>query len=190
MWSKEEIQAALQELLSPKRYRHSLGVAQAAAELAVRYGADRKRAELAGLVHDCVKEQSLATMQALVQADGIRADGMLYRSRALLHGPAGAAYARREFGIEDEAVLAAISSHTVGRVGMTKLEKIVFLADYIEPNRDFPGVEELRALAKEDLDRAVLAGFRSTLRHLLEEDAPIYEPTVTARNALLEEMKE
>lgn len=189
MRNQEEIRAALQKLLSPKRYRHSLGVAQAAAELAERYGADRARAELAGLVHDCVKEQSLAAMQALVTEAGITTDTMMYNSRALLHGPAGAVYARREFGIEDEAVLAAVASHTVGRVGMTKLEKIVFLADYIEPSRDFPGVDALRALAREDLDRAVLAGFRSTLQHLLAEDAVVYEPMVTARNALLEEMQ-
>ena len=107
-------------------------------------------------------------------------------SRALLHGPAGSVLAKTAFGIDDEEIRGAIYYHTTGRVGMTLLEKIVFLADYIEPNRDFPGVEDLRLLAEKDLDEAVLAAYDSTISHLIDQEAYIYGLTFLGRNDMVE----
>ncbi len=180
---EEMIKADLQARLSAKRFAHTLGVAAAARQLAERYGEDAAKAYLAGLVHDCAKELSLAEMQELLAQDKV-SDPDIWQSRALLHGPAGAVYAAEHYGIHDADILSAVVHHTMGKENMSKLEKIIFLADYIEPTRDFPGVEELRRMAVEDLDRAVLAAMDSTIAHLREENKKVHPQTLRARQSL------
>lgn len=180
-----QIRSELKERLSAKRYRHTEGVAASSRELAARYGASPEKAELAGWVHDCAKEMTLDEMKALVREGGLAVDAPVLKSRALLHGPAGSVYARLHFGIDDAEILSAVFYHTTGKPDMSLLEKIVFLADYIEPSRDFPGVEELRALAEQDLDRALIAAYDSTIRHLAEQHAYIYDLTIAGRNYLI-----
>ncbi len=190
MMKIEKIKKDLEKSLSGKRYRHSAGVADTAKHLAKLYGADTEKAYIAGWVHDAAKELSLADMQAILPADSpIREDGPMLASRALLHGPVGSILIESRYGIDDKEIQGAVRYHTTGRVNMTLLEKIIFLADYIEPSRDFPGVETLRKLAEKDLDRAVLAAYDSTISHLLDQGAYIYDLTFLGRNDLVLRME-
>ena len=152
----------LQKALSKERYRHTLGVEETAIKLAAAYGEDPEKARVAALLHDCARCLDSAEMRRLV---GERVGETTLR--ALMHAPAGAELARQKYGIEDEHILSAIRWHTTGHEGMTKLEKIVYLADFIEPNRPvYPGLEELRAEAFRDLDRAVRMAAESTMRYV------------------------
>lgn len=180
----DKIIGELKKELSSKRFHHTEGVAHTARKLALRYGADPEKAYIAGWIHDCAKEMPLSEMQEWTKKDGMRLDPYMMGSRALLHGPAGSAYAKLHFHMDDEEILSAVVYHTTGRPHMTLLEKIVFLADYIEPSRDFPGVEGLRKLAEKDLDEAMLAAYDSTIRHLLDQEAYIYDLTFLGRNDL------
>lgn len=185
----EEIIEDMRGRISPKRFAHILGVARAAMALADRYGESVQQAYVAGLLHDCAKELPLSKMQELVDGAGIRVDRELYRNGALLHGIAGAVMALDRYGVTDPDILEAIRVHTTGKLSMSQLDKIIFLADYIEETRDFPGVEELRRLAFQDLDRAVLAGYDNTIRHLLDQGIPIYFKTILGRNDMLRQIK-
>ena len=191
-FDRQTITERLQGLMGEKRLRHTIGVAASARELAARYGENPDRAELAGLLHDCAKELKLKDMQALVDEAStgtkvdVQVDDEMYRSGNLLHGTAGALLAERDFGVTDAGVLEAIRVHTTGKAGMSALDKIVFLADYIEPGRTFPGVDALREAAEKDPDEAVLAGFETTIGFLRDKDTPIYAPTLAA----YEDMKE
>lgn len=179
----------LRKQLPPKRLAHSLGVRDTAAELAARYGADVAKARLAGLLHDCARGMSSNLLLQAAAASGIVVIGVEQREPVLLHAPVGAVIARRDYGVDDSEVLAAIRWHTTGGPAMSPLDEIVFLADYIEPGRAFPGVERLRALAASSLPEALLAAYDQTLRFLLAEGGLIHPATVEGRNALLMKMK-
>jgi predicted HD superfamily hydrolase involved in NAD metabolism len=176
--------------LSPKRLEHSLGVSKAAAKLAERYGADAGKARLAGLLHDCARVMPSNILLQVAEASGIVVNDVEQREPMLLHAPVGAVIAARDYGVDDPEVLGAIRWHTTGGPHMTLLEEIVFLADYIEPRRTFPGVDRLRKLAKVSLDEALLSSYDQTLKHLLAEGGLIHPATVEGRNALLIRMKE
>ena len=183
---KEKIKNDLKESLSKHRYTHVLGVAAKARELAGQYGGDLDQAEVAGLLHDAAKQKPLEEMQQLARRSfGDSLPAAIMSAGGLLHGYAAVTIARETYGIQDETLLAALAHHTTGAEHMGPLEKIIFIADYIEVNRDFDGVETLRQLAATDLDRAVLAGYDSTISHLLEQEKTIYAGTVINRNALL-----
>lgn len=185
MFSFEEIQYTVSQWLRPKRFRHTLGVVDSATILAKQYGADVEKARLAALLHDCAKEMPLEDMQALVKSKGYNVDKDMLSNGAILHGLAGMIRAEVEFSIRDRDVLEAIRVHTTGKIGMSTLDKIIFLADYIEPSRDFPGVEELRDMAKTNLNNAVLLGYDTTIRYLLDQHVTIYPLTILGRNDLL-----
>lgn len=183
---KDSILAYISTHLSSHRYQHTLGVAAAARDLAIRYSYDPDKAEIAGLLHDVAKQLPMEEMRILaIKAfpDGL--DPAIMANGGLLHGYAGVTISKERFHIHDEDIVMAIAHHTTGAVHMSVLEKIIFLADYIEVNRDFPGVNELREVAFENLDKAVLKGFDSTISHLIEQDKPIFIGTVTNRNYLL-----
>ena len=154
--SIETLEQHVQQRLSPKRFNHTMGVVEMAKRLAVHYEADEQRASVAALLHDVMKESPLQDMQAIVGEAKIPVDEEMLGNGALLHGPAGAAYAQLRLHVEDTSICEAIRVHTMGSTHMSLLDKIIFLADYIEPNRDFPGVEELRALAFQDINEAVI----------------------------------
>ena len=165
-------------------------MAATARKLAALYGEDADKAEVAGLLHDAAKQLSLEDMQALARkAFGDSLDDTIMSIGSLLHGYAAVTIAKETYGLDDADLLAALAHHTTGAVDMSSLEKIIFLADYIEPNRDFDGVERLRKLAGKDLDTACLAGYDSTIFHLLEQDKTIYVGTVINRNSLILAMK-
>ena len=177
---------ALSRRLKRSRYEHSLGVADTAAFLARRFGEDEAKARTAGLLHDCARESPNEAMRAEADARGVSYGAVEASMPLLLHAPLGALLAREKYGADDEAVLRAIARHTVGGASMTALDKIVYFADMVEPTRAYPGVEELRRLAREaDLDEMTLAGLTRSIAFVLEKGHLIHPDTVLARNELL-----
>lgn len=169
--------------LDYRRIPHVLGTEQEAVHLAERWGADVEKAQRAALLHDCTKKLGLEEQLALAERYGVPLDALEQETLKLLHAKTGAAVAEAAFGTDRE-LTDAIRWHTTGRAGMTLLEKIVYLADYIEPTRDFPGVEELRRACYEDLDAGLLLGLEMTIREMEERGAPIHTKTLEARDAL------
>ena len=170
--------------LRPKRMPHVLGTEQEAVRLVRRYGGDETQARIAALLHDCTKKLDMAQQLALCEKYGIVLDELEQKALKLLHSKTGAAIARDVFGVED-AVYDAILYHTTGKPDMTRLEKIIYLADYIEPTRDFPGVDELRKTVYEDLDKGLLMGLTMTIQEMEEMGNPVHHLTRDARDYLL-----
>ena len=183
----KEIETDLSNKLSKKRFIHTLGVVNSAMYLAKKYGANIEDAHLAALLHDCAKEIPLLEMRDLV-AD-LPCDQDMLHSGALLHGLAGMVLANTQYGVTNPDILEAIRVHTTGKENMSKLDKFIFLADYIEPNRKFPGVNDIRLAAEQSLDAGVLCGFDMTIRHLIDSGDSIYPLTILSRNDLLRHMK-
>ena len=169
--------------LKHRRIPHVLGTEQEAIRLAERYGADVEKARRAALLHDCTKKLDMEEQLALCRRYGIQLDGLEQKALKLLHSKTGAAIARDVFGVDDE-IYSAIWYHTTGHAGMTKLEKIIYLADYIEPSRDFPGVDKLRKVCYEDLDRGLLMGLEMTIEEMTSMGNPVHHATIEARDAL------
>ncbi|MCI8910167.1 MAG: nicotinate (nicotinamide) nucleotide adenylyltransferase [Oscillibacter sp.] len=169
--------------LKHRRIPHVLGTEQEAIRLAERYGGDVDRARRAALLHDCTKKLDMEAQTALCRQYGIQLDELERKALKLLHAKTGAAVARDVFGV-DEEIYHAIWWHTTGRAGMTLLEKIIYLADYIEPSRDFPGVEDLRKVCYEDLDRGLLMGLEMTISEMEAMGNPVHRATLEARDAL------
>lgn len=190
MMSIDEIKEKLQQMLSPKRLAHSIRVMEASGMLAEKYGEDPEKAALAGLIHDCARDLSKAETIALCRKYGIAVDSIMRRQPELLHGKVGAFLARDIFGIECPDVLAAVSEHTMGKEGMDKLSSILFIADYIEAGRIYPGVETIRKAAEESLEKAIVAGLDNTIGYVLAKGNLLHPQTVTTRNwALKSAMK-
>ena len=184
----EDMTACSLSMVYAKRHAHILGVAQTAVDLARRWGADEELAFRAGILHDCTKYLSLAEHLAICERYGLKLDDMERESAKLLHSKTGAALARHLYGQNDQ-VYWAIYWHTTGKADMTLLEKIIYLADYMEPNRKFDGVEDLRKLCYEDLDKALLLGVRMSIEDLNERGVPIHKNTQGAMDWLLDHGK-
>lgn len=165
--------ALIQTKLKPKRFAHSLAVAKAARRLALRYGEDPEKAELAGVLHDIMKDCSAAEQLHWAGESAIILDNAEKENDQLLHAPAGEAYLRLRCGIENTDLLAAVRFHTTGRQGMSKLEKIIYLADMISEDRKFEGIEKIREAAEKSLEEGVMAGMRATLQLLKSEGKAI-----------------
>ncbi|MCI8867401.1 MAG: nicotinate-nucleotide adenylyltransferase [Anaerotignum sp.] len=160
----ETMREKLQSALSVKRYIHTMGVAEEAIKLAEIYGTqkDQQKAQAAGLLHDCAKDYPEEMRLRFCREYKVKLDDVMERQTDLIHPFLGAEVARREYLVTDGEILDAIRYHTTGRADMSLLEKIIFIADYIEPNREkFEGLEEARRLAYLDLDMA--------MRYILEE---------------------
>ena len=168
----EKLEETVVGLLKPSRVRHVLGCRDTAVELAKRWGADETDAARAGLLHDVTKALDGPLQLTLCQAYGIVLDDFSRQNTKTLHALTGSLVAERIFG-ENQAVVDAIASHTTGKANMNILEKIIYVADYMEPNRDFPGVEELRRLAFTDIDGALKMGLEMTLEVLRKEGREI-----------------
>ena len=162
-----KIRKAMEKALDPKRYEHTLGVAYTAAALAMRYGDDVNNAILAGMLHDCAKcltnEKRLSTCEKY----NIAVNEAERKNPYLPHAKVGSFLAMKKYGVTDKDVINAILNHTTGRPGMSLLEKIIWIADYIEPGRkQAPNLPLIRKLAFEDLDQALLTALRDTLEYL------------------------
>ena len=178
-----ELRACSYSMIRHKRVAHVMGVEEEAVRLAKFWGADPELARHAGILHDCTKYLELAPQLHLCEKYGIPLDDLEQKAVKLLHSKTGACIAKYVFGEPDE-VYEAIFWHTTGRANMTLLDKILYMADYIEPNRDFDGVEELRRLAYTDLDQAMLLGVESTIQEMEQRGVPIHKNTLAARDWL------
>lgn len=183
---QNEALAIVKKHLTEERYVHTIGVMETAIQLAKRYGADEKKAELAAIFHDYAKFRPIDEMRQLIKEYQLGEDFLQYGTQ-LLHAPCGAFLVKKEVGIEDEEILLAIRYHTTGRPNMTLLEKIIFIADYIEPNRKFPGVDEVRELANIDINQACIQSLKNTMSFLLQKEATIYPDTLNTYNQLVSE---
>ncbi|MBO8156012.1 MAG: bis(5'-nucleosyl)-tetraphosphatase (symmetrical) YqeK [Bacillaceae bacterium] len=170
--------------LKPDRFEHTKRVVVTAVKLSEWYGEDVNKAEIAAAFHDYAKNRPKEYLKRWITKEKTLPKDLLYFHHELWHGPVGALLVEREFGIADSDILNAIRYHTTGRISMTKLEKIVFLADYIEPGRKFPGVDMARSLAREDLDQACQFALKNTIQFLMEKQQPIYPDTFFAYNDL------
>lgn len=168
----EALEPIVVRLLNPNRVRHVLGCRDTCVELAKRWGADETDAARAGLLHDITKALDGPLQLTLCRAYGKILDDFSRKYPKTLHALTGSLVAERIFG-ENEHVVSAICSHTTGKANMNVLETIVYVADYMEPNRDFPGVEKLRALAFSDLKGALKLGLEMTLEHLKNQNCDV-----------------
>lgn len=184
--TKGQIKDKLKYTISSKRFIHSLNVMNSAVELAKIYGEDSKKAEIAGLLHDCARGIKGEEVFRLCNKFNIEVDNITRIQPELLHGPIGSYLASEEYGITDEGIKKAIYCHTMGDENMGLLDKIIFVADIIEPGRSFPGVDELREAAVKDIDKAVLLSLDRTLMHVMAKAALIHPDTVRARNYIIQ----
>jgi predicted HD superfamily hydrolase involved in NAD metabolism len=186
---REEALKLVKEQLTDHRYQHTLGVMETAIALAKQYGGNEQKAELAAIFHDYAKFRPKDEMKEIITGQGFPQDLLEFNSE-LWHAPAGAYLVEKEAGISDREVLEAIRYHTSGRPGMTLLDKIIYLADYIEPGRHFPGVEEVRDMAKENLDKALIKAIQNTITFLLKKNQTIYPDTFYTYNDLIKKLED
>ncbi len=187
--TEDHIKKKLKKYINARRYTHTIGVLEVAKKLAKRYQVNVDQASVAALLHDCAKELSGQELLKIGQAQGIKIDRLLQEEPQLLHGPVGAVIAKRDFAINDEMILDAIRYHTTGRKKMTQLDKIIYLADFIEPNRHYPKVEKLRKIARVNLDQAVLEALNESLSYLIKKGRLMHKCTVSARNDMILNLK-
>ena len=179
------LQQEMARILKPKRYLHVLGVEFTCASLAMKYHADIKKAQIAGLLHDCAKNLSDEIQLNECTKYNLSVTEVETRVPQLLHSKLGAYYAKTLYGVEDQTILDAITYHTTGRPGMTLLEKIVFVADYIEPSRPadkMRGLDIIRTMAFEDLDHAIVLIVRNTLDYVSSIQGEIDQTSVDTLN--------
>jgi predicted HD superfamily hydrolase involved in NAD metabolism len=186
---RHEALAIVRKQLTEHRYQHTIGVMETAIELAKKYGADVKKAELAAIFHDYAKFRPKEEMKRIIIEQNMPSDLLQYNAE-LWHAPVGAYLVKTEVGIDDVDILDAIRYHTSGRANMTVLEKVVYLADYIEPGRAFPGVDEVRELAQQNLDLALLKALQNTISFLMKKNEAIYPDTFYTYNDLAKKLKE
>lgn len=182
----DEMKGLLAARLKRSRYEHSLGVAETAVCMAKRFGADVEKARIAGLLHDCAREYTNDKMLEEADKRGIVYSSVERSMPLLLHAYIGAVRIHECYGVDDEEIAQAIYRHTVGGSHMTILDKIIYFADMIEPNRNYPGVEHLRRIVRQkSLDEAVLAGLSQSIAFVLKKEHLIHPDTVIARNEIL-----
>lgn len=188
--AREALMQAVQMRMSERRFKHVLGVEETAIALAERFGESPEKASIAALTHDYAKERSDEEFQLAIERGNYdnKAELLKY-GNSIWHGLVGADFVARELNITDETILSAIRLHTTGAAEMSLLDKIVYVADYIEPGRDFPGVEDARVIAFSDLDQAVAFETKHTLAHLIEKETPVYPKTIETYNRWVAGMK-
>ncbi len=175
----DQLRAVSYSMIRAARIPHVQGTEETAAKLAERFGADSLMARRAAILHDCTKYWSTSEHLALCNTHSVSVGSLERKTEKMLHAISGALLAETVFH-ETPEVCAAIACHTTGKANMTTLDKVLYVADYIEPNRAFDGVEALRAAAFEDLDKAMLMGLETTMAELKEKNAPIHEHTKQA----------
>lgn len=184
---EQEICRDVKSVLSKSRFQHVIGVVEMAADLANCHGVDPEKAKMAGWLHDIAREWPLQRL--LLEAEHVQIPSGFASIPLLLHGPIAAHIGKTTYGIVDEDVLNAVRFHTTGRLGMSVLEKILFIADATEPGRTYPGVDELRKLARQQLDAAMICCLDSTMTYLLKIRQPIFPLTVMVRNEYLQKIE-
>lgn len=182
--SFEKVRDTLKTELSPKRYEHTLRVVKTAEKLAQHYGMDLSLARWAALLHDCGKEIAHEPIEDLAVNFGLAQSEEFTYAPQLIHAPLSALIAKQRFGMDDPAVLSAVEKHTTGDENMSKLDKIIFLADAIEPGRAYDGLERLQTVAHNDLDEATMLALEASINSVLRVGGYVAPKSVAAHNAL------
>lgn len=190
MWSEKQIDEYLKESIHESRYIHIIGVVKTSQKLAEIYGADVQKARLAAYIHDAAKYLPKNEIISLIEDNGYELTEEDKEMPHLLHGLAGAIIGKNEMDIQDEEVFNAARYHTTGREKMTVLEKIIFVADFIEPSRNYPGVEYLRELTFLDLDKALMQAFDNTIKYVIERGLMLHTDTIKSRNYLIKQLRQ
>ncbi|MEK4521657.1 MULTISPECIES: bis(5'-nucleosyl)-tetraphosphatase (symmetrical) YqeK [unclassified Psychrobacillus] len=181
----ESMLLQMKDRMPERRFIHTRGVAETATQLAAKYGEDIEKAEIAGILHDSVKYAEKSWLKEIIISEQM--DPMLLNfHHELWHAPVGSYVARQEFNIEDADILNAIQYHTTGRAGMSNLEKIVYIADMIEPSRSFPGVEVLREIANQDLEEGMLSCVQHSMTFLIKKRQPVFPDSFHCYNDLIQ----
>lgn len=188
----DEIRRELQSRLKKSRFAHSIGVADTAVKLAKKFGVDSEKAYIAGLLHDCAREFENDELPAQAEKRGIKIGEVEKNSPLLLHAYIGAKMISEIYGVNDSEISQAIYRHTVGAKNMSALDKIVYFADMIEPNRDYPGVDKLRELAEtsNNLDEIILTAMNESIIFVTQKNSLLHPDTIDARNFLILNRKE
>ncbi len=190
MWDFDEIKDYAKSVLSEKRFVHTVNVAEEARRLALIWGVDADKAYLAGLIHDIAKELSPDEAKAMLLKAVVSEKCEIDMPSVAVHGFLGAYIAKEKFGILDEDVLAAVRFHTTGRVSMSGLEKIIYIADFTERGRCFPEADEVRKISEKDLDAAVLKESEFVIKFVVDSGKILCVDTVEVRNSFLTKIKE
>ncbi|WP_295728424.1 bis(5'-nucleosyl)-tetraphosphatase (symmetrical) YqeK [uncultured Limosilactobacillus sp.] len=180
--TRVELISRLKSALSPSRFEHVCRVEQMAIQLAQLNNVDVEKASVAGLCHDYAKQRPDKDFIQIIHEHQM-APELLQYGNAIWHGVVGAEMVKGELGVHDEDILNAIRQHTTGARYMTKLAQIIYMADYIEPGRDFPGVQEARQITKTNLAAGVAYQTKHTLEYLVEKGKPVYPKTIDTYNA-------
>ncbi len=175
----------VKEKVSPARFQHTMCVKHAAEELARKYGGDVQRAAAAGILHDIMKDAGPSVQLQTLEESDIILSAVERIEPKLWHAMAGSVYIREELKIQDEEIINAVRYHTTGRAGMTLMDKILYVADFISDDRSFDGVEKLRKIAREDLNRAVFEGLQFSIQDLAQRERFIHPDTTAGYNEYL-----
>lgn len=184
-WTDERIIELIRSRLELRRFQHSLNVAESALYLAEKYGGDKKKAYTAGLLHDVMKNASPEEQLKVISDAGLELLPEERANRKLWHAIAGAAYVRTVMGIDDGDIYLAVRYHTTGRAGMTLLEKIVYLADYISAERNYNGADDMRRLCEESMDAAILYALEFGIPDLVKKGSVIHPDSVDLYNEVI-----
>lgn len=185
----KQIEKTLKGMLPERRLKHSLNVSKCAVKLSEIYKCDKEKAEIAGLVHDCAKYFTDEQIEDSIKRFNVELDPLEVNNIALSHSVIGSYVAVDIFNIKDEEIINAIKYHTTGKENMSLLEKIIYMADLIEEDRNFPRVEELRELTYSGkLEEALLLSFNNTIKFVIDNNQLIHPRTIKARNYILEEL--
>jgi predicted HD superfamily hydrolase involved in NAD metabolism len=182
---KTDYKEVIKPFLNEKRFKHSVCVSKEAVRLAKKYGANQDKAEIAGMLHDIMKDIPSDEQLKMLTRFGIVLTDVERSAQKLWHAMLGAAYLEQELHLTDYEILDAVRYHTTGRADMTLLDQVLFIADFISADRDYPGVEELRKAADINLQRALLEGFTFTIQDLAQTGKPIHPDTIAAYNQVV-----
>lgn len=185
----EQMRKKLKNELTEKRFNHSIGVMDTAVQMAQHFGADVDKTAIAALLHDCAKNYSKSEMFELCEKYGVLLDEICKASTGLIHGFLGAEVACREYGVCDPEIYDAIYYHTIGKPDMSLITKIIYIADGIEPARHYEGVDLIREMVYEDIDRALVLQIDYTLRSVIARGALIHTNTIDTRNFYLKTIR-
>ncbi|MDQ0254325.1 putative HD superfamily hydrolase involved in NAD metabolism [Evansella vedderi] len=179
--NEEQAFAAVKKSLKKRRYEHTIRVTEETERLAQRFNVNVEKARLAAILHDYAKYRPVEEMRKTIKEENLPGN-LLNFGDEILHAFVGAFYVAKELNVDDLGVLDAIRYHTTGRANMSNLEKVVFLADYIEPGRSFAGIDEVRLAAETNLDKACFLALRNTINFLVLKQQPVYPETFEAYN--------
>lgn len=167
----QQAEDMVRQTLSPKRFQHTMNVKKLAVRMAQHYGVDTEKAALAAILHDSTKELPRTELLQIMQDNAIIKKGTQNRPEPVWHGICAAILAKTQWNVQDEEILSAIACHTTGKENMSKLDKILFLADMTSAERDYPGVEELRSLEMRNLDKAMIQALKMTISFVEQKNA-------------------